>query len=192
MSNTPEELTNHSYDGIQEYDNPLPGWWVWLFVGSIAFCPFYWAYFHAGIPGRSIHDQYQDAVAQNLRLQFAELGELQPDRATLLKYLDDKRWLAVGESVFKTNCVSCHGPNAEGKVGPNLCDDSWKNVKSIEDVAKVISQGAGGRAMPAWGPRLHPNELVLVACYVASLRGSNPPNPKAPEPEAKVIPPWRD
>ncbi|HTN00666.1 MAG TPA: cbb3-type cytochrome c oxidase N-terminal domain-containing protein [Planctomycetaceae bacterium] len=191
MSNTPEELTNHSYDGIQEYDNPLPGWWVWLFVGSIAFCPFYWAYFHAGIPGRSIHDQYNDAVAQNLRQQFAELGELQPDRATLLKYLDDKRWLAVGESVFKTNCVSCHGPSAEGKVGPNLCDDSWKNVKTIEDVAKVIAQGAGGRAMPAWGQRLHPNELVLVACYVASLRGSNPSNAKAPEPEAKVIPPWR-
>jgi cytochrome c oxidase cbb3-type subunit III len=183
-------LTGHIYDGIQEYDNPLPGWWVGLFVLPIVLSPFYYAYYHFGVAGRSMHDEYKVAVADNLRQQFAELGELKPTRETLLKYLDDRRWLAVGESVFKVQCVSCHGTNGEGKVGPNLCDEVWKHAYRIEDVAKVIETGAAGKAMPAWGARLNPNELVLVTCYVASLRGSNPPGPVRP-PEGKSVPPWR-
>jgi cytochrome c oxidase cbb3-type subunit III len=189
MSSPAEELTDHMYDGIQEYDNPLPGWWVWLFLLTIVVSPIYWAYYHFGTPGRSIYDDYADAVASNLRQQFSEIGELKPDRDTLLKYLNDKRWLAVGESVYKVQCVSCHGTKGEGKVGPNLCDDHWKNVKQIEDVAKVVAEGAAGRAMPAWANRLHPNELVLVSCYVASLRGSLPAG-EGKTAEGNVIPPW--
>ncbi len=189
MSAEGEGHTVHTYDGIQEYDNPLPGWWTALFWGTIVFSLLYWLYFHFGVPGRSTLDGYQAAVAENLRLQFAELGELQPTRETLLKYKDDPKWLPVGESVYKTNCVSCHGTAGEGKVGPNLCDDNWKNVKVIEDIAKVIGQGAGGRAMPAWANRLHPNELVLVSAYVASLRGTNPPPPVRPA-EGPAISPW--
>jgi cytochrome c oxidase cbb3-type subunit 3 len=182
------QLTDHNYDGIEEYDNPLPGWWTWLWVGSIVFSVIYWVYYQSSVPGRSMVDDYTDSVAANLRLQFAELGELKPDRDTLLKYMNDKRWLMVGEIVFKSNCVSCHGQNAEGKVGPNLTDDYWKNVKVIEDIPKVIAAGANGQAMPSWKNRLHPNELVLVACYVASLRGSAPANGKPPE--GDQIPPW--
>jgi cytochrome c oxidase cbb3-type subunit 3 len=183
-------LTGHSYDGIEEYDNPTPGWWVWLFALPIVLSPFYYVFYHSGVPGRSIHEEYSVAVADNLRLQFAELGELKPDKATLLKYIADKRWLTVGESVYKTNCISCHGSAGEGKVGPNLTDDAWKNVYSIEDIAKVVALGAAGKAMPAWGNRLHPNEVVLVSCYVAAMRGSNPPAPVRP-PEGKPIPPWQ-
>ena len=187
MSST--EMAGHSYDGIEEYDNPLPGWWVWLFVLTIIFSPLYFIYYHSGIEGRTLDEEYREAVAVNLRQQFAELGELHPDKKTLAKYMHDKRWLAVGESVFRAQCTSCHGAQAEGKVGPNLCDDNWKNVRTLEDVAKVISQGAGGKAMPAWGARLHPNELVLVSCYVASLRGSKP-TVTVKAPEGNIIPPW--
>jgi cytochrome c oxidase cbb3-type subunit 3 len=183
------QTTGHAYDGITEYDNPLPGWWTWLFIVSIVFSFFYMIYTHCGEPGRSIHDHYSDALAANLRLQFAELGELKPDRATILKYMNDPRWGKVGEVAFKTNCVSCHGDKGEGKVGPNLCDEAWKNVTTVEDIAKVILAGANGQAMPAWKTRLHPNELVLVASYVASLRGSNPSGAKPPE--GQVIPAWR-
>ena len=112
-----------------------------------------------------------------------------PCMATILKYVNDPRWGKVGEVVFKTNCVSCHGDKGEGKVGPNLTDDAWKNVKSVEDIAKVVIEGANGQAMPAWKTRLHPNELVLVASYVASLRGSNPSGAKPPE--GNAIPAWK-
>ena len=105
-----------------------------------------------------------------------------------MKYVDDKRWLKVGESVYKQHCVSCHGPDAGGLVGPNLCDVYWKNVKVIDDIAKILENGAGNGAMPAWKTRLHPNELVLVACYIASLRGSAPAKARAPE--GNEIGPW--
>ena len=75
-----------------------------------------------------------------------------------------------------------------GLVGPNLCDEEYKNVKDIADILTVLQNGASAGAMPAWKNRLSTNELVLAASYVASLRGTNPPEPKAPE--GRVIPPW--
>jgi cytochrome c oxidase cbb3-type subunit 3 len=74
-------------------------------------------------------------------------------------------------------------------VGPNLTDDNWKNVTKLEDIAKVIEVGAANGSMPAWRNRLsHVNLIVLTSAYVASLRGTNPANPKAPE--GNPIPPW--
>jgi cytochrome c oxidase cbb3-type subunit 3 len=184
-----DPLTGHCYDGIQEYDNPLPGWWKWLFVGSIAFSVVYWAYYHGGIPERTLAASYDAAVADNLRLQFAELGELQPARDVILKYARDDKWLKVGKTTFDANCVSCHGRKAEGLVGPNLTDDFWKNVKQPEDIATVIAGGAAGGAMPAWKTRLHPNEVVLLASYLVSLRGSLPEG-GGKDPEGKKVAPW--
>lgn len=180
--------TEHVYDGIEEYDNPLPGWWKWLFVATIAFCPFYWVYYHSGQSGRSIEDQYGTALAANSRLQFADIGELQPDAETIVQYMGEKNWLRVGQTVFKSNCISCHGRSGEGIVGPNLTDEYYKNVKQVQDIAHVVSAGAGAGAMPQWSNRLHPNEIVLVSAYVASLRGENIEGGRIPE--GKQIPPW--
>ena len=188
MSDLEKNLTDHSYDGIQEFDNPLPGWWKWIFVGTMIYSVGYLMFYHLGADGRSIFDEYQVAVAANLRQQFQEIGELKPDKETVVKYSHDPKWLVVGQSVFKSNCVSCHGSDGQGLVGPNLTDDYYKNVTKIEDISKVISDGAAGQAMPAWKTRLHPNELVLVSSYIASIRGKNLPGPKGHE--GKEIPAW--
>ncbi len=182
-------LSDHSYDGIQEYDNPLPGWWRFLFWASILFAPVYFFYFHNGMKGRSIHDQYNKHMASVFELRFSEIGELKADRETILKYMNDEpKWLAVGKVVYQTNCVSCHGTKGEGSIGPNLTDDHWKNVRKIEDIAKVIEDGAAKGSMPAWKNRLsHPNQIVLTAAYVASMR-KEPVGGKAPEGEK--IPAW--
>ncbi|MEM9646594.1 MAG: cbb3-type cytochrome c oxidase N-terminal domain-containing protein [Planctomycetota bacterium] len=180
--------TDHAYDGIEEYDNPLPGWWKWLFIASIVFSPFYWFYYHGGAEGRSIHDRYGTALAANTRLQFAEIGDLVADEETIVSYSQKANWVKVGEIVFRTNCVSCHGREGEGKVGPNLTDEHYKNVKTVADIASVIANGANANAMPAWSNRLHPNEIVLVSAYVASLRGTNVDGGKAPEGE--IPGPW--
>jgi len=181
-TNPDENLTGHSYDGIQEYDNPLPGWWKFLFWVSIIFSPVYYLYMHAGVEGRSIHDEYNTHMASIFELRFSEIGELSADRETILKYMNEKpEWLAVGKVVYKTNCVSCHGADGSGLVGPNLTDDYWKNVQNIEDIAKVIENGAANGAMPAWKNRMsHPNQVVLTAAYVASLR-KKPVDGKAAE-----------
>jgi cytochrome c oxidase cbb3-type subunit 3 len=180
--------TDHAYDGIEEYDNPLPGWWKWLFVASIAFSPLYWLYFHGGNDSRSVEAQYGVALTANTRLQFAEIGDLQPNADTIVEYMHKDNWVKVGQMVFKTHCISCHGRDGEGKIGPNLTDDVYKNVVQIEDIARVINEGAGNGAMPKWSNRLHTNEIVLVSAYVASLRGTDVESTRPPE--GKPIGPW--
>ena len=184
-----EPSLGHSYDGIQEYDNPLPGWWKWSFWACIGFSPFYFMYFHTGAAGRSMVDQYEASASENTRKQYAEIGDLAGDQPTMIKYLQDPKWVGVGQSIFKANCVSCHGADGGGNVGPNLCDESFKHIKSLPDILKVINEGVAGGAMPAWGKRFsHKNDAVLVSVYVASLRGSAPANAKAPD--GSPISPW--
>ena len=144
--------------------------------------------YHGGAEGRSIQDRYDIALAENTRLQFAEMGDLVADRETILRCTTKDNLVKVGKIVFKTNCISCHGRDGEGKVGVNLTDEHYKNVQNIEDIATVIAKGAGGNAMPAWSNRLHPNEVVLVAAYVASLRGTFVEGGKVEE--GKLIAPW--
>jgi len=183
-----DPLTGHDYDGIQEYDNPLPGWWKWAFIATILFSPPYFFFYHNGAEGRSVADHYDRDLAANLQLQFAEIGELTLDRDTVVRFLYDSSWLQVGKIVFKTHCVSCHGKDGGGLVGPNLCDEQYKNVKDIGDFLTVLQNGANAGAMPAWKNRLSTNELVLVASYAASLRGTTPAVAK--DGEGRVIEPW--
>jgi len=185
-------LDHHNYDGIQEYDNPIPGWWKWLFIATIVFAPFYIMWFHAPGMDRDLLGQYDRAYAANLERQFGELGELEPTTETILRFTDDdpdnKKWLAVGKATFATNCVTCHGKNAEGLTGPNLTDEAYLNVDRVTDLADVINNGANAGAMPAWGNRLHPNAVVLTAAYLATLRGTDAPGGKPAE--GDVPPPW--
>lgn len=179
----------HHYDGIQEYDNPLPGWWKGAFWLTIVFSLFYLGYFHAGASGRSVDDQFQVALADNTRKQYAEIGNLEANEATMVTYLKQPKWVGVGGAIFKANCVSCHGANGGGNVGPNLCDENFKHIKQLTDIAKIINEGVAGGAMPAWATRLgHKNDAVLVSVYVASLRGSTPANSKGPD--GSPIAPW--
>lgn len=180
--------TDHAYDGIEEFDNPLPGWWKWLFIASIVFSPFYYLYYHGGTAGRSIEDGYGVALAANTRLQFDEIGILEPTEATLVSYMEKDNWLRVGKIVFQTHCVSCHGREGEGKVGPNLTDEHFKNIKKIEDIIDILNNGAAAGAMPKWSNRLHPNEIVLVSAYVASMRGQMLDGPRGAE--GNLIEPW--
>lgn len=182
------QTTGHAYDGIEEYDNPLPGWWKWMFVGSVIFSVGYAGYFHLGAPGRSREDEYGAALAANTRLRFAEMGELAPNGDNIAKYLYSTNELNVGKVVFKANCISCHGRNGEGGTGPNLTDSAYKHIRDLDSIATVILNGANKNAMPAWGNRLHPNEVVLVGAYVASLRGTNAAGGKPPE--GREIDPW--
>lgn len=185
-----DPLTSHNYDGIQEYDNPTPGWWTWLFVLSILFAPFY-LIVAAGVPQLfGYEESYEAAKTSALMKQFAELGELQPDEPTLRRFVTDpeeQRWLAAGQSIFQANCAACHGGGGVGLSGPNLTDDHYLNLKDEMGIFRVINKGANNGAMPAWESKLQPNEVVLVSAYVASLRGQNLPGRP---PEGEVIPPF--
>lgn len=188
MSTHYGELMDHSYDGIQEYDNPTPGWWHAIWAGTILFSILYAMWFHLSPAAPSIWEQHAAMQLEETKKAYAEIGELKPDEATILKMMNNQKWMSVGASVFKTNCVSCHGDKGQGQVGPNMTDDNYKNVKVIADIPQVIIKGAAAGAMPAWGGRLHPNDIVLVSAYVASLRGQNLTGPRGPE--GDKIEPW--
>ena len=182
------QLTSHNYDGIQEYDNPTPAWWTWVFLVSVFFAGCYLFMMLIAAGDLSPEAEYERAAVANLKKKFGEIGNLEADAQTILQYMNEPEWLQLGANVFKANCVTCHGLSAEGNSGPNLTDDTYLHVKSIEDIATVINHGANAGAMPAWGNRLHPNELVLVSSYIATLRGTNAAGGKPAE--GDVPAPW--
>lgn len=185
-TNLPNDpLTDHNYDGIREYDNPSPPWLNWLFWGTVFFSVFYMVYYHLGV-GDGVRENYRQAVAAHKQELLEKLGELEISQADLLKVMNSEVGLAYGRSLFKKNCQTCHGPDGQGVLGPNLTDDHYKNAKSLTGVAEVIRDGVG-QAMPPWSTKLDRREIVMVAGYVATLRGKNL---SGRPPEGQVIDPW--
>jgi cytochrome c oxidase cbb3-type subunit 3 len=179
---------DHEYDGIQEYDNPMPEWWVALFIVTVIFSVFYAVYYFAPMPERALHATYAVSVDEDLKLQFAQIGTLKNTPEALAAYIRREELVEMGQRIFRSNCVSCHAAEGQGLIGPNLTDNVYKNIKKIEDIAVVIDKGANNGAMPAWGDRLVPNEVILSAIYVASIRGKNLTSTRPAE--GVEIPPW--
>jgi cytochrome c oxidase cbb3-type subunit 3 len=188
-----DKLFDHEYDGIREYDNPMPGWWVWLFVASIFFSIFYMIWFHFPGPDlkqeRSIYGAYDAELAAFAEQLIATYGDLEPTQQTILTYMQDDKAMAGMRSLFKGKCAKCHGADGSGEIGPNLTDDYWINVTKVTDIAEVITNGRLEQGMPVWGEQLAQTQIVLLASYVATLR-EHPVPGKPPEPNAKKIPPW--
>lgn len=173
-------LLGHSYDGIQEYDNPLPGWWTFLFWVCIAFSLPYVAYYHWG-EGTLVAAEFAQDDAQLKKRRAAEALATPVTDEGLRTLAKDAEAMALARALFATKCVTCHGPEGQGFIGPNLTDDYWKNGHRPLDQYKVIREGVAGTGMKAWDSELRPEEVRVLAAYIGTLRGTNPPNPKAPE-----------
>ncbi|MCC6320930.1 MAG: c-type cytochrome [Phycisphaerales bacterium] len=181
-------VTDHEYDGIREYDNPTPGWWKWVFGASIVFSVLYAVFFHASVYGWTVQDVWARQQTAYYKQVFGAVGELKTDEGTILSQMSNPEFMDVARATFVANCAACHKRDGGGDVGVNLCDDSYKNVEKVEDLFKVITDGAANGAMPSWKTRLSSNERVILAAYVASLRGTTPAAGKVAE--GKVIAPW--
>ncbi len=179
-------LLEHEVDGIREYDNPLPGWWVGLFWVTILFCLPYVLFYHS-VDGRSIHDEYDQDVGEHAARLIEKYGKLTNDIPTLQKYMVDPTAMSAMQSLFKGKCAQCHSSDAGGGVGPNLTDDYYINIKKLDDIANVIRAGVPLKGMPTWGGQLSDTQIVLMASYVAQLRG-RPIQGQAPKGEK--IAPW--
>lgn len=176
-----DRLLAHDYDGIEEYDNPLPGWWVWLFWATIAFSGLYAVYYHLG-PGQSIHDQFAEEmrVAAEQQARAAAAAGTPTDEA--LKALQgNPKLMAAAREMFAARCAACHGPQAQGLIGPNLTDEYWLHGGKLTDIYNTISEGVPEKGMVRWKDQLSPAEIRAMAAFVGSLQGTNPPNPKPPQ-----------
>jgi len=181
-------LLDHEYDGIREYDNPTPSWWHAIFFACIFWGLFYFVFMQTSPIAPLPRAKWEAAQQRETQRLFADVGEFDHDQATILDLMHNDKWMTLAASMFRGRCVSCHGSEGQGLVGPNMTDDYYKNIKQITDFYNVISNGAAAGAMPAWKNQLNNNEIVLLCAYVASLRGENLPGPRGAEGE--IIPPW--
>ena len=183
--NKPDQshLLEHSYDGIQEFDNPMPRWWVYLFWATIIFSILY--FFNVpgfGVGKGRIADYDRDIAAA--ASADAKRKAAQPAGASgeqLAAMTKDASVVALGKQVFGQNCAACHRADAGGQIGPNLADDYWLHGGTLEQIHKTVVDGVLEKGMPPWGKVLKPNQVDAVVAYVYTVRGTNPPNPKAPQ-----------
>jgi cytochrome c oxidase cbb3-type subunit III len=174
-----DNTTGHVWDGdLTEMNNPLPMWWVWLFIGTIVFSLLYLVAYpglgtYEGELKWSTRGEYEAEMAQAdkaLAPLYAQFTARKPE-----ELVGDAPAMAIGERLFMNNCAQCHGSDARGSKGfPNLADTDWLYGGSPTQVAESITKGRTG-AMPPMAAAVGTSDDVKnVAHYVLSL--SNAPH----------------
>jgi cytochrome c oxidase cbb3-type subunit 3 len=184
----------HVWDGIEEFDNPLPRWWLYTFYATIIFAVLYtiaypaWPGLKSATPGLLGWSTRGDLAADMAKAEAANKAINEKLVAADLTAIPNDPELAgyaksAGAAVFRTWCAQCHGSGAAGAKGyPNLLDNDWLWGGDIEAIYTTISHGIRYAAdeetrfsqMPAFGELLEPEEIDQVANYVISLSGTPP------------------
>ena len=178
----------HVYDDIKELDNRIPPWFNYLFLGTIIFAFIYMIDYHVvGLSKLSADEYSEEIVAANLqkKIMLASGGTINENALVALK---DAESLKEGGENFQKFCISCHGPQAGGLVGPNLTDEFWIHGGGIKNVYTTIKKGVPGKGMISWELVFSQKQIQNIGSYVLSLQGTNPPGGKAPEGQKYVEP----
>jgi len=179
-----EEFTkDHDFDGITELETPMPLWWYYMFVGSIAFAVIYLLLYpglgnFAGLLGWT---QEKEIAADQRRAEarYAPIFERYAEVA-IPELAHDTQAMRMGQRLFGNHCAQCHGTAGTGSFGfPNLTDDEWLWGGSPEAIKTSIAQGRQGR-MPPWEAALGDEGIAATAQYVLSL-SSKPTRPELVE-----------
>lgn len=174
---SPEEIAaseSHVWDGdVRELNNPLPMWWLWLFVITLIFGFGYLVWFPGlgitgGLSGWSQLEQYEaEMAAAEARYApiFAEFGAMK-----VTELIDSERAMSIGQSLFANYCAACHGSTAQGARGfPDLTDDEWLWGGSPEQIEHAILKGRSGN-MPALAAAIGgEEELLAMVEYVQGI-----------------------
>lgn len=190
MRRVRDEMLDHEFDGIREYDNPPPNWIMWILYGSIVFGVGYWLFFHTfgvgRLPAARLADE--NAVAAEAQLAKMTKQDLSDESLRLMAAVPAR--VDEGRQIFQQFCVACHGPGGEGSVGPNLTDAYWIHGGRPLQILKTVTNGIPEKGMVPWAGQLGPPRVQKVVAYVLTLKGLNRPG-KAPqgEPEGAEPPP---
>lgn len=170
----PDATTGHVYDGIEEYDNPLPAWWFYLFVGTVVFGIGYLIAYPGlgsfrGVLGWTQENQLEREVQRAEEIYgplFAKYAAMPiPDVAR------EPQALKMGQRLFATHCAQCHGADARGSFAfPNLADNDWLYGGAPEQIKETIAHGRSG-AMPPWEAALGDAGMQEVTAFVVGLNG---------------------
>lgn len=177
-----DTVMDHEFDGIQEFDNRLPNWWLWLMWGSMVFALFYWIVFHTLELRVLPREQFEGVMAEAEAVQLAKMLEAGIDNEFFVAMAANETKVAEGREIFVKHCVACHLDQGQGSVGPNLTDANW--VHGCEPMAmwKVVTDGVAAKGMPAWQNQLGPNRVMASVAYIMTIQNTNVEG-KAPEGE---------
>ncbi|MBL9049013.1 MAG: cytochrome-c oxidase, cbb3-type subunit III [Tabrizicola sp.] len=187
------ETTGHQWDGIEEWNNPLPRWWVWVFYATIVWGIGYtiaypaWPLIERATPGLLGQNTRADVAAEIAAVDAANAATKEKLIATDLNAIGADPELAgyaerAGAAVFRTNCAQCHGSGAagfEGKGYPNLLDDDWLWGGTMEDIHLTVTHGIRTNddsrysMMPAFGldELLDETQIAQVTEHVLAISG---------------------
>lgn len=177
----------HEYDGIQEYDQTLPNWWLFIFFGSLALFVGWWlAYYQFGFM-KSDAETVSAAMAQIQKVKAKEMEEMLTkldDNSFVSKWAADDQVVANGREAFMANCTACHGQDLSAKMdvgngqsiplpGLSLTDGQWKYGSKPMDIFKLINAGSppesaghNGARMEAWGQKMAPIKVVELTAFI--------------------------
>lgn len=162
-------LMDHDYDGIQELDNNLPPWWVWMFWATIIFSFFYMFHYHVFNTGDLQVAEYNNEIKQSKKDidAYLTLNAMNVDE-TNATVLEDEKSLSSGKALYTANCVMCHNPAGEGNIGPNLTDEYWIHGGDVKDIFSIIKHG-NANGMPEHASKLNPVQIQELSSFILSM-----------------------
>lgn len=172
-----DNTTGHVWDeDLREMNNPLPVWWVWMFIITIVFALLYLVAYpglgnfkgQLAWSSASEHEAEVKAANKDLEPLYARFTGMPPD-----KLAADPQAMAIGERLFMNNCAQCHGSDARGSKGfPNLADADWLHGGEPDKIKETLVKGRNGLMPPMGAAVGTPDDVKNVANYVLSLSGS--------------------
>lgn len=183
-----DKTTGHVYDGIEEFDNPLPKWWFQMFLITIVFAVGYLIIYpgmgaYKGLPwfdgetwtSRGELARHQVSAQESYVDSFGKFSEMSVEELAL-----EPKAQKIGARLFANNCAVCHGSAAIGNFGfPNLTDNDWLYGGTPEAIKETLIHGRVAAGMAAWGDVLGEKAVVDVSEYVLSLGGREHDTEKA-------------
>lgn len=182
-------LREHEYDGIQEYDQKLPNWWLTIFIAALVFFLGYWiAYYQFGFM-RTDEENIRAAMARIEAAQKKALDEMLAkldDNALVNEWATDPVRVASGREAYLVNCTACHGQDLAAKIdvgggqiinlpGLPLTDGQWKYGAKPMDIFRIINNGTppesaghNNAKMEAWGLKLPPVQIAELTAFIIS------------------------
>lgn len=180
-------LRSHEFDGIQEYDQTLPNWWLFIFYASIAaFVGGWFLYYNLGVSktDAEVIDAKLAQIAQTKAKALEDMLSQLNDDSLVNQWAADSAAVEAGRQIFQANCIACHGENLTASIdvgggqsvnlpGLSLKDHEWKYGSKPMDVFKIIndgtpadSEGHNGARMAAWGQTLPPIQIAQLTAFI--------------------------
>ncbi|MDI9365672.1 MAG: cbb3-type cytochrome c oxidase N-terminal domain-containing protein [Flavobacterium sp.] len=173
--------TGHSYDGIRELNNVTPPWFVVAFIASILFAGIYLYRYHVVKSAPLQIEEYNIEIVEAKLQQEAYLKNQKDNVDENSVVMLGADGISSGAVLYKNNCLTCHGAQGQGGVGPNLTDNYWLHGGGIKDIFKTVKYGWQEKGMKAWKDDFSPVQMAQLASFVRTLIGTKPPTPKEPQ-----------